>query len=230
MNNKTRVLVVDDDRSIRSIIKSGFSESGFEIFEADNCNKANVLARECNPELVILDLGLPDRDGIFFLQQFRSWSSAPVIILSARGEEQSKIAALDLGANDYVSKPFAIGEFQARCRAALRWAIKKNDDVTECNSHGVKINFIEYVVTKNGEAVHLTPIEFKLLALLAKQSGRVLTHKQLLTEVWGHNFIDQTHYLRIFMKALRNKLEDDPTNPRLLITESGVGYRFQEED
>ena len=203
----------------------------------DVTDESSVVAKEGllaiathNPELVILDLGLPDMDGVQFIIELRAWSQIPVIVLSARGEESTKISALDAGANDYVTKPFSMPELLARIRAAVRsHASAKIEEAAVFEIGSVYVDFAKREVFKKGERVHLTPLEYKLLTLLAHNAGRVLTHKQLLNEVWGAAYIGQNHYLRIFMKTLRQKLEDDPSRPRMFVTESGVGYRLVTE-
>lgn len=225
MSTKHRILVVDDDPSIRQLLKASFEGSSYDLIEAGTLNSALTLCREFSPDLVILDLGLPDGDGKIFIKRFRESNTNPIIVLTARGEEVSKIEALDAGANDYVTKPFGPAELTARVRAALRW-LRRDVAVTVFDSKGLRVDLSSHEVIKDGVLIHLTPTEFQLLAILLKHQGSVVTHRQLLTEVWGVRHVGQNHYLRIYMKALRHKLENEPTRPEFILTESGIGYRF----
>lgn len=186
---------------------------------------------QARPDVVILDLGLPDLDGLEVIRRLREWTSIPIIILSARGQETDKVKALDAGADDYVQKPFATGELMARIRVALRHAVNRatEGDGAVVAAGDLKIDLIRREVHRKGEMVHLTPLEYKLLAALVKHAGLVLTHRQLLKEVWGPGHSEESHYLRLFMHQLRQKLEDDPVRPSHLITEAGIGYRFRME-
>lgn len=220
------ILVVDDEAPIRKLILSAFADDNCKIIEAASGGEGLRSVATYNPDLVVLDLGLPDLDGVEVIRRVREFSNVPIIVLSARGEEAVKVDALDNGANDYVTKPFGMNEFLARVRVMLRSPRNSTDEIAKFESNGVEVDPATREVKKNGNIVHLTPLEYKLLLLLIQHSGRVLTHKQLLTEVWGAAYAGQNHYLRIFMKSLRHKLEDDPARPKLLITESGVGYRL----
>lgn len=221
------ILVVEDDKEIRRFVRTALSGAGFRVFEAETVAGGLVEAGTRKPDLVILDLGLPDGDGLDFIREMRGWSGAPIIVLSARIEETDKVAALDLGADDYLTKPFSIEEMLARVRAALRRATRDTAGNTPKISFGeVELDLAARRVLRGGAAVHLTPIEYRLLTALVAHEGKVLTHRQLLKEVWGPNFVEHNHYLRIYMGHLRHKLELDPAQPRHLLTETGVGYRF----
>ena len=226
-----KLAVVDDEKAIRSFIRASLGDSHFKLKEAENGKDAIALVAQWNPDVVLLDLGLPDMDGLQVTKSLREWSEVPIIVLSARGRDQDKIEALDAGADDYLTKPFSFGELMARIRVALRH--RKGTEVETpaiYESGGVKVDQALRRVWKKGTEIHLTPIEFKLLSLLIKYSGRVITHRQLLLEVWGPAYVDESHYLRVYFANLRHKLEDDPTRPKLIATEAGVGYRLQEQD
>ena len=223
----TTLVVIEDDPQIRRFLRTGLSAEPFRIFEADNGKDGLVEAATRKPDLVILDLGLPDMDGVDVVTRLREWYSRPVIILSARSNEQEKIKALDAGADDYLTKPFGIGELQARIRVALRRGARDADGTqTAFEFGGIHVDLAARRVLRDGADVHLTPIEYRLLAALIRHAGKVCTHRQLLAEVWGPSHVEQGHYLRIYMAQLRHKLEADPTNPRHLHTEVGVGYRL----
>lgn len=225
--NAASILVVEDDKEIRRFVRTALSGAGFRVFEAETVAGGLVEAGTRKPDLVILDLGLPDGDGLDFIREMRGWSGAPIIVLSARIEETDKVAALDLGADDYLTKPFSIEEMLARVRAALRRATRDTAANTPRVTFGeVELDLASRRVSRSGSPVHLTPIEYRLLTALVAHEGKVLTHRQLLREVWGPNFVEHNHYLRIYMGHLRHKLEADPTQPRHLLTETGVGYRF----
>jgi two-component system KDP operon response regulator KdpE len=220
------VVVVEDEKQIRRFVRSALEEEGCRVFDAETAAQGLVEAGTRKPALVVLDLGLPDRDGVEFIKDLRGWSSVPVIVLSARSEESDKIEALDAGADDYLSKPFGVGELLARVRALLRRQIAEGGmPVFEFGD--VRVDLARRTVERSGQPVHLTPIEYRLLTHLLANSGKVLTHRQLLKEVWGPSYVDSSHYLRIYVGHLRQKLEIDPTRPRHLLTETGVGYRFQ---
>jgi two-component system KDP operon response regulator KdpE len=220
------VVVVEDEKQIRRFVRTALEDEGCRVFEAETAAQGLVEAGTRKPALVVLDLGLPDRDGVDFIKDLRGWSSVPVIVLSARSEESDKIAALDAGADDYLSKPFGVGELLARVRAMLRRQIAVGGTpVFEFSD--VRVDLASRTVERSGQPVHLTPIEYRLLTHLLANSGKVLTHRQLLKEVWGPSYVDSSHYLRIYVGHLRQKLEADPTRPRHLLTETGVGYRFQ---
>ena len=223
------VLVVEDEAPMRRFVRSALATHGFRVIEAGTLAEAEGLATESPPELVLLDLGLPDGDGLDLLTRLREWSQAPVIVLSARGREEDKVKALDAGADDYLTKPFGTSELLARIRVALRHArAQKTSDDPILAVGPIRIDQARHEVTVEGALIHLTPIEFKLLALLARHVGKVLTHRQLLHEVWGPRSTHQTHYLRVHMAALRRKVEGDPARPKWLITEAGVGYRLRD--
>lgn len=222
----TTVLIIEDEKGIRRLLRTALEGDFLRVFEAEDLARGLVEAATRKPDLVILDLGLPDGDGITFVQEFRQWSSVPVLVLSARDSEHDKIAALDAGADDYMTKPFGVGELQARLRVLLRRypGNEKNDPVYEFGD--IRVDIAGRQVSKSGEEVHLTPIEFRLLTILIGHSGKVLTQRQLLNEVWGPNAVEHAHYLRIYMGHLRQKLETDPARPQHFITETGIGYRF----
>lgn len=225
-----RILVVDDEPQIQRFLKPALSAAGYDVLEAMTGAEALKAAATTAPDLVILDLGLPDMDGKEVIANLRGWSQVPIIILSARDRESEKIAALDLGADDYIEKPFGIGELTARIRTALRHRIQMEGGQTQLSADGVSIDTIKRVVTKDGEPVRLTPKEYDLLVMLAHHAGRVVTHKTLLTSVWGVAHGEDLHYLRVFIGQLRGKIERDPADPRIIRTEPGVGYRFVGDD
>lgn len=221
-----RVLVIDDEMQIRRFLDIGLRAGGYQVLQAANAAEGLALAATQSPDLVILDLGLPDREGHEVLAELRQWSSVPVLMLSVRSAESEKVRALDNGANDYVTKPFAIGELLARIRAALRYAVRGDSGSTLLRFGEASVDLDRRVAQRGAEAIHFTPIEFRLLAALARNAGMVTTHRQLLTEVWGPTHAADTHYLRVYMKQLRDKLEPDPVQPRYLLTETGIGYRL----
>lgn len=223
------ILVIEDEQHIRRFIRSALEEEGFRIHETDRLNQGLVDAATRKPELIMLDLGLPDGDGLDFVRDLRTWSSTPILVLSARSTEVDKVGVLDAGADDYLTKPFSIVELLARVRALLRRSKVKasGEESAEIRFDDVEIDFARRLVRKGGEVLRLTPIEYRLLAVLAANNGKVLTHRHLLREVWGPTFVESNHYLRIYISHLRQKLEQDPTQPRFLLTETGVGYRFQ---
>ncbi len=221
-----RILVVDDEPQIQRFLKPALSAAGYDVREAMTGAEALKAAATMAPDVVILDLGLPDMDGKEVIANLRGWSQVPIIILSARDRESEKIAALDLGADDYIEKPFGIGELTARIRAALRHRVQMEGGQTHLSADGVSIDTIKRVVTKDGEPVRLTPKEYDLLVMLAHHAGRVVTHKTLLTSVWGVAHGEDLHYLRVFIGQLRGKIERDPADPKIIRTEPGVGYRF----
>jgi two-component system, OmpR family, KDP operon response regulator KdpE len=222
--------IIEDDPQIRRFLRTGLDAHGFEIHDADAGKSGLVMAGTRKPDLVILDLGLPDMEGIDVVKALREWTSIPIIILSARDLESDKVAALDAGADDYLTKPFGVDELLARIRVALRHAARvQNDNEQVYMSHGLKVDLGARSVSREGQEVHLTPIEYRLLTILVRHAGKVLTHRQLLTQVWGPSYVENSHYLRIYMGALRHKLERDPAQPQLLLTEAGVGYRLRAE-
>ncbi len=228
--NGPRILVVDDEPQILRFLRPALEASGYEMRQAETGREALRLAANIAPDLIILDLGLPDMDGKEVLAQLRLFSKAPVVVLSARDRETEKIAALDLGADDYVEKPFAIGELLARLRAALRHASGGETAPTRIEVEGLVIDMERRVVTRDGLLIKLTPREYDLLCALARHAGRVLTHAQILNTVWGPAHKDDTQYLRVFVGQLRAKIEQDPGAPSIIRTEPGVGYRFKDID
>jgi two-component system KDP operon response regulator KdpE len=225
------VLVVDDERPIRRFLRAGLEAQGYRVFDVATGADALAQAATRAPDLVLLDLGLPDVDGIEVVRRIREWSRVPVIVLSARGQDADKIRALDAGADDYVTKPFSMGELHARMRVALRHATEtgSGESPAAFGAGNLVVDFAHRRVTLEGREVRLTPIEFRLLSMLARHAGRVLTHEQLLREVWGPGYATRHHYLRVYMAQLRHKLERDPSRPRHLVTETGVGYRMRED-
>jgi len=225
---KTVIVAIEDDPQIRRFLRTGLESHGFQIHEADTGKLGLIEAANRKPDLVILDLGLPDMDGVEVVKKLREWSALPVIVLSARAAETDKVAALDAGADDYLTKPFGLGELLARIRVALRHAQANAslDKESIFAVAGLKVDLPHRRVYREGNEVHLTPIEYRLLATLVKHAGKVITHRQLLKEVWGPGYIERSHYLRIYMAGLRHKLETDPARPRFLLTETGVGYRL----
>jgi two-component system, OmpR family, KDP operon response regulator KdpE len=224
------VLVVDDEPQLRRLLRTCLTAEGFRVIEAETAKRALIEAANHKPDLVILDLGLPDADGHEVVRGIRSWSALPIVVLSARIEEQQKIAALNAGADDYVTKPFAVGELLARVRAALRRAARPADVSRPLKLGAVQIDLERRHASGPGGEIHFTPIEYRLLAALARSRGAVATQRQLLREVWGPDHSDRSHYLRIYMKQLRDKIERDPAQPRYLLTEIGVGYRLRVND
>ena len=224
------ILVVEDAPDIQRFLRAAFHAQGYRTVQSPSGRRGAIDAGTHKPDLAIIDLGLPDVDGVEVIRSIRAWSSMPIIVLSARLQERAKIEALDAGANDYVTKPFSIGELMARVRAGLRHAIRASTGATTLRLSGVAVDLeARLAVRDNGETIPLTPLEFRLLAALARHLGMVVTHRQLLTEVWGPTHASDTHYLRIYLKQLRDKLEPDPVRPRHFVTETGVGYRLLAE-
>lgn len=222
-----RVLVVEDDREIRALIQSSLSVEGFEVHTAVTLREAQVLLENTAPDVIVLDLGLPDGDGVELVWQVRRQCTTPILVVSARHLEAQKIALLDAGADDYLTKPFSVGELLARMRVALRHrGTALTAAITVHALEDLRVDLALHQVQKGGETLHLTPTEFKLLARLVRSAGRVVTHRQLLADVWGPEFTEHTHYLRLYMGQLRAKIERDPAEPRHLLTETGVGYRL----
>lgn len=228
-DHKHAILVVEDEREIRRFVRTALEGEGYRVFEADTVARGLIEAGTRKPELIILDLGLPDGDGLDLIRGVRAWSGLPIIVLSARVDERDKVEALDLGANDYLSKPFGIAELLARVRAALRRQPQLSGTETKVEFGDVSVDLAARRIVKNGTEVHLTQREYRLLLTLLSHAGKVLTHRQLLREVWGPPYVEHGHYLRIYMGHLRHKLEDDPAQPRFFLTETGVGYRFLPE-
>ncbi|MGB9093020.1 MAG: response regulator [Gallionella sp.] len=228
MNTSATIIVIEDEAQIRRFLRTSLASEGYQIVEAETGRQGLSEAATHKPDLIILDLGLPDMDGVEVVKGVRAWSSVPVIILSARSQEGDKISALDAGADDYLVKPFSVGELLARIRVALRHAYSaaSGEEAGVFTVDQLKVDLIHRRVTVSGAEVHLTPIEYRLLTVLVKHAGKVLTHRLLLKEVWGPNYVDRAHYLRIYMGILRHKLEKDPARPHFLLTEVGVGYRL----
>lgn len=221
------VLLVEDEPQIRRFVRAALEEEDWQVFESETMQRGLVEAGTRKPDLIILDLGLPDGDGIDFILDVRVWSSVPIIVLSARTKETEKIKALDAGADDYLTKPFGVGELLARVRSSVRRQRQPGMNASGMVQFGdVKIDTKARLVTKANQLVHLTPTEYRLLTMLANNAGSVLSSPQLLREVWGPSHTESSHYLRVYMGHLRQKLEDDPAQPRYLLTESGVGYRL----
>ncbi len=222
-----RVLVVEDDREIRTLMQSSLSVEGFEVQTAVSVSEAHALLRHGLPDVILLDLGLPDGDGIELVHAVRKQHALPILVLSARHQEAQKIRLLDAGADDYLTKPFSVSELLARIRVALRHrGTALAAAITVHALEDFSVDLASRTVRSRGQVLHLTPTEFKLLARLVRSAGRVVTHRQLLTDVWGPEFTEHTHYLRLYMGQLRAKIEPDPADPRHLLTETGVGYRL----
>lgn len=229
-DSRPLVLVVEDEPQMRRFIRATLTSHGYRLLEAGTATEALMLASSHHPDLVLLDLGLPDGDGIDVTRRIREWSQIPVIVISARGREDDKVTALDTGANDYLTKPFGVNELLARMRVALRYAktMAGVDDTTPMEFGALRIDLVRREVTLEGKEVHLTPIEYKLLVLLAQNAGKVLTHQQILKDIWGPGYANQAHYVRVHMAELRKKIEMNPARPKLLVTEPGVGYRLRD--
>lgn len=225
---KRTALVVEDDPQLQRFLRAALSANDYDVIAATTCREALQLAPSHNPDIVLLDLGLPDGDGLDVTRRLREWSRAAIIVLSARGQESDKVAALDLGADDYLTKPFGTAELLARMRVALRHSERlalPADHIIECD--GLRIDVAGHTVTLHGAEVHLTPTAFRVLSLLARHADKVLTYRHILKEVWGPGAVEQAHYVRVQMAELRKRLEADAARPRWLVTEPGVGYRFR---
>jgi two-component system KDP operon response regulator KdpE len=226
MAAEKNILIIDDEVQIRRLLEITLNLNGYKVCEASSGKEGIIATATNNPALILLDLGLPDEDGLSVLKKLREWYQNPIIILTVRNSEEDIIMALDGGANDYLTKPFRTGELLARIRTALRLT----DDLTGTESvftfGDLTIDLAAHVVKKNDSIIRLTSTEFALLALMVKNSGKVLIHQYLLKEIWGHGYVDQTQYLRVFVAQVRKKIEDDPSHPRLILTEPGIGYRF----
>lgn len=228
MTTPAKVLVIEDEKQIRRFVRAALEEDGCQIAEAETMAQGLIEAGSRKPDLLILDLGLPDGNGIDLIRDLRGWSDVPVLILSARSQENDKIDALDAGADDYLTKPFSVGELRARVRALLRRRSRNGETASPVIEFGTTVvDLSRRMVSRAGEPVHLTPIEYRLLSALLAQPGKVLTQRNLLREIWGPSYIESSHYLRVYVGHLRQKLEDDPTQPKHFLTETGVGYRFQ---
>lgn len=224
------IVVIEDEKQIRRFLRTSLEAEGMDVHEAETGRQGLVEAATRKPDLLIVDLGLPDIDGVDVIRDVRGWTDMPIIVLSARNDEQEKVVALDVGADDYLTKPFGVSELLARIRAQLRRHHRGggSETLAEAFAFGdIRIDFARRKVTRGDEAVHLTPIEYRLLTTLVRHAGRVLTHRQLLKEVWGPSHVESNHYLRIYMGHLRQKLEADPAQPRHILTETGVGYRLE---
>lgn len=221
----TNALVIDDEPQMRRLLRIALEGNGYRVFDAANGKDGLLQAAQCRPEVILLDLGLPDMDGTEVLKRLREWTKVPVLVLTVRDRETDKITSLDAGADDYVTKPFATGELLARLRAALRHSRPEGADAL-FRSGDLEVDLSARVVRKGGKEVKLTPTEYSLLRLFVTHAGKVLTHRQLLTEVWGANAGEQTHYLRVHIAHLREKIEKDPGLPMLIVTEPGIGYRL----
>ncbi|GAC1370880.1 MAG: two-component system response regulator KdpE [Aquirhabdus sp.] len=220
------ILLIEDEPQIRRFVRTALQAEGFQVFEAEHGQRGLIDAATRAPDLMIVDLGLPDMDGLQVIQDLRTWSAMPIIVLSARSDEKDKIEALDAGADDYLTKPFSVGELLARVRAHLRRRETGNSASSVFSFGDVVVDLAKRTVERNGEAVHLTSTEYRLLTVLIRHAGRILTHGQLLRDVWGPNHNEHSHYVRIYMANLRQKLEKDPTQPEHLLTEIGMGYRL----
>ena len=225
MNAEPAVLVVDDELAIRRFLRLSLETNDYRIYEAENGRDGLAKAAQFRPEVIILDMNLPDMEGVEVLRRLREWTATPVIILSVRDADRDKVAALDAGADDYLTKPFSVDELLARLRVARRHAQPTTTDPVLIFGE-VRIDLARRLVTRSGEPVKLTPTEYALLRLLVQHAGRVLTHRQILKQVWGPQHMEETHYLRVYFAQLRQKLEADPARPRLILTEPGVGYRL----
>ena len=223
--NKAEILIIDDEEQIRKMLEITLTSNNYIVTEAATGNEGLIRASNHPPDLILLDLGLPDKDGMMILKELRGWHTGPIIILSVQSHEEIIIQALDKGANDYLSKPFRTGELLARIRSALRSSVTEDNDAV-INSDDLQIDLLTRAVKKNGKLVKLTNTEYSLLSLFARNDGKVLTHQYLLRAVWGPGFINQSQYLRVFIAQIRKKIENDPNRPEYLRTESGVGYRF----
>jgi two-component system KDP operon response regulator KdpE len=226
-----KILTIEDEQEIRRFLRVSLSHQGYLLTEAENGASGILQAAQMQPDLIVLDLGLPDMDGLEVIRRVREWSQLPIIVLSARGQEREKVTALDAGADDYLTKPFSVGELLARIRVALRHHSSDSGggDESAFQLDKLKVDFARRQVLIDGKQVHLTPTEYRMLTTLVKHAGKVITHRQLLKEVWGPDSVQENHYLRVFMAQLRQKIEADPARPRYLLTEPGVGYRLAAE-
>jgi two-component system KDP operon response regulator KdpE len=225
-----KLLLIEDEREIRRFLRVSLGGQGYRLLETANGRDGIMQAASQQPDLIILDLGLPDFDGMEVIRQVREWSQMPIIVLSARGQEHQKVDALDAGADDYLTKPFSVGELIARIRVALRHTAQDtgSTDGAVFSAGDIRVDLARRLVFLGTKEIHLTPIEYRLLTTMIKHAGKVITHKQLLKEVWGPDSVYETHYLRVYMAQLRRKIETNPAQPRYLLTEPGVGYRLTE--
>jgi len=230
-DDRPLVLVIEDEPQMRRFLRPALEGQGYRVIEAGTAREGLVQASSFNPDLVLLDLGLPDGDGVDLTRRLREWSAASIVVVSARGQEADKVAALDAGADDYLTKPFGMGELLARLRVARRHATRLGTDSADpvFESGEIRVDLARRRVTRAGTETHLTRLEYNLLATLVRHAGRVVTHRQLLKEVWGPNAVNETQYLRVYMAQLRHKIEKDPARPTLLLTETGVGYRLRDD-
>jgi two-component system, OmpR family, KDP operon response regulator KdpE len=230
--NAPLILIIEDEAPIRRFLRASLTANGYRLVEAVNAQEGLMQAATRLPDLIILDLGLPDRDGLAVIQELRLWTTLPIIILSARQQEGDKVQALDAGADDYLTKPFGVAELLARLRVALRHAqrLSQQTDTPVFTLDDLQVNLAQRQVFVGGVEIHLTPTEYKLLTTLVQYAGKVVTHRQLLREVWGPGYADESHYVRVYMGLLRQKLEADPARPRYLLTEPGVGYRLRDQE
>jgi two-component system, OmpR family, KDP operon response regulator KdpE len=228
MSDKTRVLVVDDEAAILKFLKPALEANGYEMTSSGSVAEATKRIAVDSPDVVLLDLGLPDGDGKDVIRRAREWSDVPIIVLSAREREVEKIEALDLGADDYINKPFNVGELLARMRTALRHRMQRKAEVPVLKVGGIEVDSVRHRATRTGAELKLTPKEFELLSFLSKHAGRVLTHRQILTAVWGPAHAEDTQYLRVYVGQIRQKVEEHPNDPRIILTEPGIGYRIAE--
>jgi two-component system KDP operon response regulator KdpE len=228
MSGKIQVMVVDDEAAILRFLKPALEANGYEMNSAGTVAEATKRIAAESPDIVLLDLGLPDGDGKDVIRRAREWSDVPIIILSARERETEKIEALDLGADDYINKPFNVGELLARMRAALRHRMQRKAEIPVLKVGGIEVDSVRHRATRAGAEIKLTPKEFELLSFLARHAGRVVTHKQILTAVWGPAHTEDTQYLRVYVGQLRHKIEEHADDPRIILTEPGIGYRVAE--
>ncbi len=227
MSSANTAILIEDDLQIRQFVKESLEREGWKVFDTETGQRGLIEAGSRKPDLLLVDLGLPDMDGVDVVRDFRNWSTVPILILSARSAEHEKILALDAGADDYLTKPFGIGELLARVRAITRRRLNGTYDSPKFNFGEVEVDFSKHTVQRNGNAVHLTQLEYRLLGVLLTNAGKIMSHRRLMQEVWGPNHTESAHYLRIYMSHLRQKLEADSAQPSHLLTETGVGYRFE---
>jgi len=225
------LLLIEDEPPMRRFLRTALGANDYRLVDAETAKEGLAQAASRSPDVILLDLGLPDRDGLDVVRELREWSATPIIVLSARGREEDKVRALDLGADDYLTKPFGVEELLARIRVALRHAALPPGGAPEpiFEAGDLRVDLAARRVWRAGQEIHLTPTEYKLLTTLVRHAGKVLTHRQLLKEVWGVNYVNQSHYVRVYLAQLRQKIEADPARPRLLLTEPGVGYRLKDE-